>query len=121
MFKVVKYLFIANLYKRAKKSILFLSGSFIALILTTFLINDVIAVASGMSVYILLLSKWIMIVSLLIFIGFQVVKIINIASSPFSSSADKPSDGTKKENILNKEKIYTKSDLIVQKYMKDEI
>lgn len=128
MFKVFKYLFVANLYKRAKKSIILFFASFIALILVTLIMNDVIAVASGMSVYMLLLSKWIMILLLLAFIGFYGIKIVNIAFAPFSSNSDNDdtskiliisSTDSKKAKILNKEQLHTKSDLIIQKYMKD--
>lgn len=126
MFKVFKYLFIANLYNKAKKSFFLLFGSIISLILISLIINDAICVASGISVYILLIVKWISILSLLILIGYSLLKIINIATSPFSNE-DKENDfleeeviDTKKDRILKKEKLFTKSDLILQKYMKDK-
>lgn len=127
MYKIFKYLFIANVYKRAKKSIIFLTLSLVALVLTTFMMNDVIAVSSGIGIYILLLGKWSMILLLMGFIGFNIVKIINIFVSPFKASSSEGSNkaltnltrDTKKSKILNKETLFTKSDLIIQKYVKD--
>ena len=126
MFKVFKYLFIANLYNKAKKNFLLLFGSIISLILISLIINDAISVASGISIYIFLIVKWISILSLLILIGYSLIKIINIATSPFinedneNNSPEKEVIDTKKDRILNKEKLFTKSDLILQKYMKDK-
>jgi len=127
MFKTLKYLFLASLYKKAKKSFVMLSVYIVSLILFSFMINDVISVATGGLVYILLPIKWIVILSLLGLIAFSVLKIFNIAANPFESKPiDKKTDvkqtpsATKKERILAKEKLFTQSDLILQKYMKDK-
>jgi L-lactate permease len=126
MFKTLKYLFLASLYKKAKKSLLMLCAYVVSLILFSFMINDVINVATGGIVYILLPIKWIVILSLLGLIAFSVLKIFNIASNPFESKDKKRDEntkqtpsGTKKERILAKEKLFTQSDLILQKYIKD--
>jgi len=125
MFKVLKYLLLANLYKRAKKSFYILFGSLISLLLTSLILNDAVSVASGISIYILLLVKWVIILSLLGLIGFSILKIINVATSPFATE-EKSQDANetiivdvKKARVLNKEKLLSKSDLIMQKYMKD--
>ena len=126
MFKTLKYLFLASLYKKAKKSIVMLCIYVVLLILFSLIINDVISIATGGIVYILLPIKWIVILSLLSLIAFSVLKIFNIASNPFESK-DKEKDkntkqtpsGTKRERILAKEELFTQSDLILQKYIKD--
>ena len=124
MFKILKYFFLANLYNKAKKSFFIIFGSIISLVLISLIINDAIPVASGMSVYILLLIKWISILSLLGLIGFNILRIINVATSPFSTDekgiiTSENIVDAKKERILNKEILLSKSDLIMQKYMKD--
>lgn len=124
MFKVLKYLLIANLYTRAKNSFLILFGAVISLILISLIINDAVSVASGISIYALLAIKWVSIISLLVVIGYSILKIINIATSPFtteikSSTINTVAADSKKDRILNKEKLFTKSDSILQKYMKD--
>ncbi len=124
MFKVFKYLFIANLCTRAKNSFLVLFGAVISLILISLIINDAVSVASGMNVYILLSIKWVSIIGLLTLIGYSILKIINIATSPFtaqskSNTTNSEEVDNKKDRILNKAKLFTKSDSILQKYLKD--
>ena len=127
MFKTLKYLFLASLYKKAKKSFMMLFAYVVSLILFSLIMNDVISIATGGIVYMLLPLKWIVILFLLSLIAFSVLKIFNIAANPFESkSIDKKTksikqtpSSTKKERILAKEKLFTQSDLILQKYMKD--
>ena len=127
MFKAFKYLLLASLYKKAKKSFMMLFVYVVSLILISFIINDLMSISTGVTVYILLLIKWASILSLLSLIGFSILKILNIATNPFESKENevtkndksKVSTDTKKERILAKEKLFTTSDIIVQKYMKD--
>lgn len=127
MFKAFKYLLLASLYKKAKKSFMILFVYVVSLILISFIINDLMSISTGVTVYILLLIKWASILSLLSLIGFSILKILNIATNPFESKENevtkndksKVSTDTKKERILAKEKLFTTSDIIVQKYMKD--
>ena len=124
MLKVLKYLLFAKLYSRAKKSFLILFSSIVLLILISLIINDAVSVASGMSIYVLLIVKWMSILSLIGLIMYSILKIINIATTPFKMEhKDNQTDinvvNIKKNRILSKEKLCTKSDLILQKYMKD--
>ena len=125
MFKVFKYLFLVNLYKRAKKRILFLFGLVITLLFFSLIINDLLNVSSGMSIQVLLLTKWVIILTIVTFIARTILQIINIATSPFEKDDVKSLKSTvevdtKKEYILSKKRLYTKSDVIIQKYMKDQ-
>ena len=121
MFKALKYIFLANTYKRAKNSFLALFISFLGLILTIWIISDLMSVSNGIMVYILLLTKWGIILSLFTLMGYNILKIINVMSSPFSIEKEykKPKDANKKEYILNKDVLRSKSDIIVEKYLKD--
>lgn len=93
---------------------------FISLILFVFVISDVLSIATGLFVYIVLAVKWIVIPVLLALISFSILKIFNIASNPFDSKEEESAvKDTKKEKILSKQKLQTQSDLILQKYMKD--
>ncbi len=124
MFKALKYLLFAGLYKKAKRSFLILFGSIIALILINLIISDAVNVSSGMSVYFLLMIKWTTNLFLLWLIGFNALKIFNIATNPFTNNQPKvkvtKESDSKKDRILSKEMLLTKSDLILQKYMKDQ-
>lgn len=127
MFKALKYLLYASLYKKAKSSFSIFFVSMIVLVVGSFMMNDIISVSSGMTLYILIMTKWILILAMLGLISFSLLKIINIAMNPFSSKiktpevvkVTEPVVNAKKESILNKEQIFTKSELILQKYKKD--
>lgn len=123
MFKALKYLLLANLYSRAKRSFISLLVCIVSLVLVTFIMSDIIGVASGMTLYSLIIIKWLLVIGLMGFLSFHILKIINIATTPFSKDtkaqvADTLKVDSKKNRILNKEKLFTKSDLILQKYMK---
>ena len=125
MFKVFKYLLLANVYKRAKKSIVFLLGLFVFLLLFIFIINDILAISSGVAVTILLFVKWIVILTIFSLIARTTLQLINITTTPFEKveselSVSEQKIKSKKEHILGKEKLYTKSDMILEKYMKDQ-
>ena len=120
MFKTLKYLLLANLYKRAKKNFLILFGSIIFLILISLIMSDAISVASGFTLYILIIVKWVIVLFLIGSIGLSLIKIVNAATSSFVSEDKKRTVvDVKKDRILNKERLFTKSDSILQKHMKD--
>jgi len=123
MFKAIKYLLLANLYSRAKRSFLALIIAIVSLILITFIMGDFISVASGMPLYSLIIAKWLIVLALMGFIAFSILKIINIATAPFTKetkakAVNTSKVDTKKERILNKEKLFTRSDSILEKYIK---
>ncbi len=124
MFKALKYLLFAGLYQKAKKSFFVLFGSIIALILLNLIISDVVDVSDGITVYVLLIVKWIANLSILGLIGFSILKIINAATDPFTSNKPKVKPinelDSKKDRILAKETLLTKSDVILEKYMKGQ-
>ena len=127
MFKALKYLLYASLYQKAKSSFIILLVSTVVLVVGSFMMNDIIGVSSGITLYMLMMAKWVLIITMLGLISFSLLKIINIAMNPFSSktatqevvNVTEPVVDTKKENILNKEQIFTKSEMILQKYKKD--
>lgn len=47
------------------------------------------------------------------------MKILNVARNPFEKKESVVKKDSKKNRIIEKEKLSTKSDLILQKYMKD--
>lgn len=123
MFKTLKYLLLANLYTKAKRSFIALFISIVSLMLVTFIMGDIISVTSGISLYMLIALKWFMVLAILGFIAFSILKIINIATSPFSKDTVVHTEAIleadmKREKILNKEKLFTKSDSILEKYIK---
>jgi len=126
MFKAFKYLLLASLYKKAKKSFVILFISIVALLLVSFIMDDMMSISFGIPLYLLILVKWILILILWSVIGFSILKIFNIATNPFKPQEDKISQDQqpsnrdiKKDRVLAKDELFTQSDLIMQKYMKD--
>ncbi|WP_457748225.1 hypothetical protein [Sulfurimonas sp.] len=115
MFRALKYLFLANLYKKTKSNVVVLFVYIVVLLLTSYIMNDLISVSQSVTVYFMLFFKWVIVLTLLVLIGLRILKILNIVSKPFSNEKN----NSKKQQILSKEKLYTKSDQIMQKYMKD--
>ncbi len=122
MFKVLKYILYAGLYKKMKRNFNTLFVAIIILILFNLIISDLMSVTKDVTIYSMVTLKWILNLSLLGLIVFNFSKIINVAMNPFSSKEIKgvTSDNLTRENkILSKDVLFTKSDLILQKYMKD--
>ena len=111
-----------GLYKKAKRYFYTLLALVITLVLINLILSDAIDVSTNVTVYLLLIVKWIANLSILGVLAFNILKIINIATNPFSKNKTgitKPLV-KKKNRILNKEIILTQSDLIMKKYMKEK-
>ena len=118
MFRVFKYIFIATLYKKSKKSFITLLASIVTLALVSFMLNDFIEVSQGVNVYMLLVFKWLVIVILLSLIVYNTLRIINIATNPFETKKESSTKEQKKNRILEKDELLSKSEIIMKKYMK---
>ena len=121
MLKVFKYLFMANLYQKAKRSVLGAGIMILLLIVTTFLMNDLLAVASGREKYIFILLKWALILFFMSMLGYYLLKVFNVASMSvgLKSKDVKPVVAdVKKERILGKDQLVRRSDRIMDKYVK---
>ena len=115
MFKVLKYFLWANLYQKGKKSFFILFASLVSLLLVSFIFHDLLSTANISNFYMLIVFKWLLNLIFLSLIGWSVLQLIDIATtSPFS-----PKETNKqKERVLNKEKLMTQQELILQKYAK---
>jgi len=118
---VFKYLFIANLYSKAKRSLLGAGVMLVLLVTSTFIMNDLLTVASGSEKYLFLLVKWVLVLFFMAMFGYYLLKVFNVATAPIRS---KPKESEpvvrddKKERILAKEQLLRKSDRIMDKYVK---
>jgi hypothetical protein len=117
----------ASIYKKAKKNFIILFISVFFLIITNLIINDLIEISSDKIIFLLLLSRWCITLILLSLIIFSITKISNIIVNPFEkkdnqsllSTTSKVYKDEKKDYLLSKEKLLTKSDLIMNKYTKN--
>ena len=122
MFKIFQYLYLASLFKRAKKGLVALIVYILLLFIISFMLNDFISVSAASTLYLLIALKWVSIVFLLSMIAYTLVKIYTQLDplEPFNTSSKKSMPNEKKEHILGKDKLRTKSDLIVEKYSKSQ-
>ncbi len=102
---------LVNLYKRAKKNIMGVLLSVLMIVLVSYLFADFIVIASEENSYGLLALKWLILLVLIFVIVLNIRQVVKVASSPFGREID-----VKKERILAKEKLMTKSDRIIAKY-----
>jgi len=116
MFRIAKYYMLIGLYKRAKKNIVSIVMAILVMIFTSYLFADIIALSGEKYSYGFLVLKWFILLSAMIVIVVNIRKVMKIASRPFSSEVIEPAIDTRKEKILAKEKIMTRSDLIMEKY-----
>ena len=115
MLKALKYIYLVNIYSKSKKSLLMLLIYSVLLIFLSLMLNDIIAVSTGLNAYFFIFIKWFGVLVLLVLMLLSLMKVINVASNPLASNSK--SIDEKKEKLLSKEKLRTKSDQIIEKYM----
>ncbi len=116
MFKIAKYYLLLNLYQRAKGNIIAIVVSVFAMIFIAYLFGDLIAMAEGSSKYGLVTIKWLILFLLMVVIVFNLRKTVKKLSIPFAKEGKEPTHDVKKERILTKEHLVSRSDLILNKY-----
>lgn len=122
MLKVIKYLFLAKIFKKANKNILAVIVSMFLIVFTSMLMNDLVDVSSGIYSYLFILFKWMFNVCFLAILVHNLIKLLAVLNESISLRTTKDKDPVseaKRERVLNKECLATKSERIVQKYMKE--
>ncbi|WP_151899654.1 hypothetical protein [Sulfurimonas hydrogeniphila] len=114
MLRILKYLYLANFYKKAKSHIGMLILYGVVLLLVSLIMNDLISVSQESVAYFMLLIKWVIVFALLWLIVLKIIRIFTMASQPFS----KEKTDSKKEHLLSKKKLLTQSEQIMEKYVK---
>ena len=116
MFRAAKYYLIVRVYKRAKYSIAAILISIAMLILTSIFFSDLMSLSGDGSGYIYLFIKWAIWLVLLGIIIYHTMKITGVISSPFSKEEKTKTPDIKKENIIAKDILLSRSDRILNKY-----
>ncbi|MEN4046978.1 hypothetical protein [Sulfurimonas sp. NWX367] len=115
MLRILKYLYLANFYRKTKSHIGILILYGVVLLLVSLIMNDLISVSQESVAYFMLLIKWVIVFALLWLIVLKIIRIFTMASQPFSK--EKKTD-SKKGHLLSKEKLLTQSEQIMEKYVK---
>ena len=114
MFKLAKYYFLLNIYQKRKRNLIAIVISLLLLVVTSYLFSDLIIMAENKLG--LVVAKWIILLFMLAVIVVNIRQIFTGIQYPFQTEKyDQPVD-LKKEKILSKEKLVSRSDLILNKY-----
>ena len=116
MFKLAKYYVLLNLYKRSKRNIITIVISLVLMILVSYIFADIINIRGNENSYGLIVIKWLMLLTLVFVMVFNVRKMIKIVSTLFWKERKEDMPDIKKEMILGKEHLMSRSDLIIGKY-----
>ena len=114
MFKFAKYYFILNWFKKAKRNMLAIVVLVVLLFVSSYMFNDLIAMANEK--FELVVAKWIVIVLFLGVITFNLIQMFKAIPSFFRREVKSKIIDEKKERIVTKEYLLSRSDLIIGKY-----
>ncbi len=117
MFRIVKYMAVAHIYRRSKKPIVTVGILTVVLILSVLILNDFIQeIQSGR--YLLLVLKWMLVLVLLAAIVKNIQKVIKAVKAPPAKPVKTAGFNVKKERILSKEHLLSKRERIIANYKK---
>jgi len=113
MLKLAKYYLLINLYRKNKRSLLIVLVSIVMMITISFIFSDLTGMAESKERYFLVGIKWLLLFCLLGLIAYQLRKISQQSALPFEKNA---SFDVKREQLMAKEKLQSRSDMIINKY-----
>ena len=116
MFKMAKYYMFLKLYRDAKRNVLLVLLSIILFIVSVFVFADLMAMAQGNEKYTFLMSKWVLLLSILAAIVWNTKVALKKIRHPFSKGNKHMVKDVRKEKLLAKERLQSKQDLILKKY-----
>ena len=117
MFRIIKYIAAAHIYRRSKKPIAAIGVLTAVLMLSVLILNDFIQeMQSGR--YLLLLLKWTLVLVLLAAIAKNIQKVIRAVKAPPAKPARVAGFNAKKERILAKEYLLSRRERIIANYKK---
>ena len=114
MFKIAKYYFILNWYQKTKSNMIAIAIFTVLFIVSTYLFGDLIAMADEK--FGLVIAKWIVIIVLLAVIAFNMAQIFKAVPVPFKKEESDKAVDPRREKIVAKEQLVSRSDLILNKY-----
>ncbi len=116
MFKLAKYYVFLNLYQNAKRNVLIVLASVVLFMMSIFLFSDLIIMAHGNEKYTFIIAKWIVLLSILIVIIWNIRVALKKVRHPFQNESKYEKLDERKEKLLAKERLQSKNDLILKKY-----
>ena len=114
MFKIAKYYFLLNWYQKTKRNMIAIIVFTVLFIVSTYMFADLIAMADEKLG--LVIAKWIVILVSLTVIAFNVGEIFKSVPTPFKIEEKDQVVDSRKEQIVSKEHLVSRSELILNKY-----
>ncbi len=115
MLKLAKYYLLLNLYRKNRRRLLILLASIVMMIMISLIFSDLTGMAESGERYLLVGTKWILLFWLLGLIAYQLRKISQQSTLPFDKNV---SLDVKREQLMAKEKLQSRTEMIVEKYRK---
>lgn len=116
MFKFAKYYVIANIYKKTKLSVWAMFGSLVIMVITSLVFSDLVAMTDGAGKGLMIGVKWLILFTLLTVTAFHLRTIFKSISLPFTNETVVVDE--KKERVMEKAVLKSRSDIIMDKYRK---
>jgi len=114
MFKLAKYYFLFNWYQKTKRNMIAIMVFFVLFLVSIYMFDDLIAMADDK--FELVIIKWIVILIFLSAIVCNMVKLLKVVPVPFKKEESDVVADKRKEKIIAKERLLSRSDLIINKY-----
>ena len=118
MMKIFKYLLVANVYKETKHSMAMVLIAAVIVVLSIFIGNDLIDASDGSMKYLVLLCKWVVVLTTLTVMISHMSKIWKsfLSSVPIVGESLSKSRSDLHDKIMTKPELKSRSDLIIDKY-----
>jgi len=113
MLKLAKYYLLINLYRKNRRRVRILLASIVMMITISLIFSDLTGMAEGGEKYLLVGIKWLLLFCLLGLIAYQLRKISQQSTLSFGK---KVSLDAKREQLMAKEKLQSRSEMIIHKY-----
>lgn len=114
MFRFLKYLFVMNRLRHAKRALAIVIASLVLLVLFLFISSDIGAYVDPDYTSIWLMCKWTIVITIIIVIGLGIRRVFVLFTRPFGR--DQEIIDHRKETLLSKGIIFNKSERIIAKY-----
>lgn len=119
MFRFLKYLFVMNRLRHAKKALIILVASMTLLVLLGFISYDLSSHVPTENQFTWMAIKWGIIIVLISVMGWSAKKVFTLFTAPFGTDQDKYDDA--KRHVLAKTHLRSKEEQILEKYRPQEI
>lgn len=114
MFKLAKYYILMQWYQKSRKNLITIMVSVMSLVITSFIFSDLIAMTDKKVS--LVVFKWIVLSALFGLLIYNIMQVFKAVRIPFQKEHNHRKVDVRKEKMLEKAHLVSRSDLILKKY-----